>query len=246
MADINKDPTIAQMVQGMFASLAHRSNAALLLAHHMSKFRDGISNMEQARGGIRGTSSIVDGARGAYVLWDAPGSHARMVCNRMGVVPKRGKVVFGGLAKNNFGGDGELKTYLRQDNGLLVCVQDKLDAMVRQSEPYQLQDMVEAIREWAARAQPFAATGADGVFERRADLPPSLRDQSRSRLQDMVKQLEMEGRIVKCIPLGGKTKSRLDVPNGPIARGELKIKAGSGKDTRDFCGREGTEGEGDE
>lgn len=107
--------------------------------------------------------------------------------------------------------------------------EDQLQEDRRKHRPYQLQDMENAVREWAVLAQPFTRTGDNGVFKRRAELPPSLREESRASLERMLTELEEQGRIVLCVPVGGKSKKRYDVPDGPIASGILKVVPGSGK-----------------
>ena len=55
--------------------------------------------------------------------------------------------------------------------------------------------LIEAIAQMAIAGRPFQATGQSGVYERRVDLPPTIRDLGRDKLHKLVRNLLDDGRI---------------------------------------------------
>ena len=105
------------------------------------------------------------------------------------------------------------------------------DAAIKQSKAGSQamleQELVQAIAEAAEALQPFCKSGVNGLHVRRAELPKSLSTLGKHTLESMVDLLLEKESIVLCIPIGGSTKNRLDVPGGPIARAESRIQPGA-------------------
>ena len=197
------------------------------MTHHLAKTKDNISTPEQARVLVRGSTAIVDRTRATYVLWSVSEARSKELCAAINMDWARERVFCGCVAKENSGGDKSIKTYVRNRYGLL----EVQDAAIRQSKAGSQamleQDMVQAVAEAAEALQPFAKTGANGLYARRAELPKSLASCSKHTLESMVDILLDKEMIVLCIPIGGTTKNRLDVPDGPIARAESRIQPGA-------------------
>ncbi|GAB6037147.1 hypothetical protein JCM15519_17060 [Fundidesulfovibrio butyratiphilus] len=228
-ADAN-DPGVGQFVMALLSSMARKTGAAVIVVHHFAKLKDGIKTPEQARGAIRGAAAIVDHARGAYALWSEADDKARQVCKQLGEGFERGKVVCGCLVKHNYRGDDEIHTYVRGENGLLTRRDLTITEKVREHRPNQFAALVDCIRDWAEKGQPFTKSGKpNGLHERREDLPVALRDLGKHTLERMVQTLLDEGRLVSCVAVGGSGKNRLDVPGGPVAQGIIKAMPGSGE-----------------
>ena len=226
LVDLNK-PEVADFSMSLFASLADETGACVLVTHHLAKTRDNISTPEQARALVRGSTAIVDRTRGTYVLWSVSDARGKELCAAINETWEREKVFCGCVAKENNGGDKSIKTYVRGPKGLLETRDADIRASTAGSRAMLEQDMVQAVAEAAEALQPFARTGNNGLFTRRAELPKTLAGLSRQTLEKMVDTLLDKGEIVLCIPIGGSTKNRLDVPGGPIAMATDRIQPGA-------------------
>lgn len=226
LLDLNK-PEVATFAIGMFANLASETGACILVTHHLAKSKDNITTPEQARALVRGSTAIVDRTRGTYVLWGLGEKQAKQVCASLGEKWERDKVIQGCLAKENFGGDKSIKTFVRRKNGLLVVRNADLAAAARENIPAMLESLTEACADAARRGQPFTKTGSNGLFARRQELPASLRDASKHVLDRLAQELLEAKRLVQCISKGSTTKKWLDVPDGDFALGVGEIVRGA-------------------
>ena len=226
LIDLNK-PEVADFTMSLFASLADETGACVLVTHHLAKSRDNIATPEAARALVRGSTAIVDRTRATYVLWGVGESQGKEICEVISEDWSRERVYRGCVAKENSGGDKSIKTFVRGANGLLV-VKDAVLRNEKGGKGLLLEDaLVEAVARAAESLQPFTRTGQNGLVERKAELPTELRDMGRPTLLSMVERLLLSGRIVTCIPIGGTTKNRLDIPGGPIATAQQRIQPGS-------------------
>ena len=226
LVDLNK-PEVADFTMGLFAGLADETGACVLVTHHLAKTKDNISTPEQARVLVRGSTAIVDRTRATYVLWSVSEARSKELCAALNTEWAREKVFCGCVAKENSGGDKSIKTYVRGPGGLLEVRDAAIRASKTGSQAMLEQELVQAVAEAAEALQPFAKTGSNGMYTRRAELPKSLANFGRQSLENMVDALLEKGEIVLCIPIGGSTKNRLDVPDGPIARAEARIQPGA-------------------
>jgi len=218
-ADAN-DPAVGAYSMGLFQGLATKTGAAVVLVHHMSKMREGITSPDAARAAIRGSTALVDHARGAYALWSEKEDRAKKTCESLGEDYQRGKVVKGCLVKHNFPGDGEVRDYIRQGNGLLVSASDRIRYQQSIQWPKILNILESAIAAAAAQGHPFQHTGRFGLYELRERLPEALRTLGEKTLRRAGRELLDTGRIGKYRPAkGGKTEVWLDVPTGDFALG---------------------------
>jgi phage/plasmid primase-like uncharacterized protein len=229
LADINADPACGQFVQGQLAALGEETGATIVTCHHMAKppGREGITSRTNARFSVRGTSAIVDGARGCYVIWDPGDASAREVCKLLNEPFEVNKIMLGSLAKANYPADQSVKTLLRDNRGLLQIVDDRLEHVARTSKPVQLDILEAAIKDAAARNKPFSYSGSGGVGENRHLLPTPLNKLSRDMVWGMAKQLIESKRVVQASAANGpRNRKWLDVPGGPFAEGYGEIIAG--------------------
>lgn len=220
MADVTKDPAAGSFTTGLLATLASETGAAVLIAHHMNKSsgEKAISTPEQARERIRGTSAIVDGVRSAYALWPSDHEQAKKICRRLAVEYARNKVFHGSIVKSNGPADRTVKTFVRQESGLLAVVDDTLRRM-KNSPEVLLEILADDIRRAAANGRPFVVSGAAGLFERKEELSAELKEFGRDRLHAMAKELLENGTIGKCVASGSKNPKWLDVPGGQFFNG---------------------------
>ena len=226
LVDLNK-PEVADYTMSLFASLADETGACVLVTHHLAKTKDNISTPEQARVLVRGSTAIVDRTRATYVLWSVSDARSKELCAAINMDWARERVFCGCVAKENSGGDKSIKTYIRNPYGLLEVRDEAIRQSKAGSQALLEQELTRAVAEAAEALQPFSKTGANGLYARRAELPKALAGLGRGTLENMVDVLLDKEAIVLCIPIGGTTKNRLDVPDGPIARAESRIQPGA-------------------
>lgn len=219
--DINSKPEVGQQVQNKLAALASELNCSIIIAHHMNKSM--ITSSEEARNAIRGTSGLVDGARGAYAMWPLLGraeTRAKRICHMLEIEYKPKRVVMGALVKDNFPGDTNEHIYVRNDNGLLVEMSPRIRDLSRDSDEYAMDLLCDDIAAKATAGKPYTVSGKDtGLHERSYELPEDLRHLSRDKLRSLAERLLAEQLIVKCAAKGSKAHKFLDVPNGDFAVG---------------------------
>jgi len=227
MVDINKDPGAGSFVNGLLSSLASETGAAVIVAHHLNKLGGdkAIHTPEQAREKIKGTTTVVDGVRSVYCLWAMEEGRAKSVCRKLGSEYVRNKVFSGSVVKANGPADMEVKTFVRQPNGLLMVV-DEILRTTKVSNDDLLDALVETVKLAALAGRPFSAHGKSGFFERKDELSPELKDIGRDRLRRMTEELLEAVKIKKCIVQGQKNAQWLDVPDGPFWNGVGKFEPG--------------------
>lgn len=230
MADINEDPACGAYTTGLMSSLGHDLGASVQFSHHMKKAdtSKGITP-EKAREMVRGTAAIVDGVRSVYALWPAEYMYAQRVCRKMNVLYQRNKVFNGAVIKSNGPADREIKTYLRNDSGLLVACDDTIrQVSIDQRELDML--LVDSIAYAAKSGHPFTKTGVNGIIkDQKHRLYQELQSIGEKRIDAMIERLLTSGEIVKASAPKEKTAKWLDVPGGPFAIGMGEFESGKGE-----------------
>ena len=211
MVDINSDPAAGQFVQMLLASLAKRSGACVIVAHHMAKTKIVVNSPEDARALVRGTSAIVDGARGAYVLWPASDEETTRYCQMLDIEYERDRVWKGCLAKANYGADKSIKTFVRNSYGLLEVMDEKLQGLKATHYGAVKESILAEIAKAAKEGCHYSRSGSQSMYERRFELPSELQNVSRNDLYIIVNDYIKEGIVVlKKNSRSGK-RSDLDV-----------------------------------
>ena len=77
-----------------------------------------------------------------------------------------------------------------------------------------------AIARAAVEGRPYTKTGGNGVYERRHELPEAFHTIGKHRLAEWVGALLDREELVMAMAEGSKLVKWLDVPDGPVARGE--------------------------
>lgn len=216
-------PENAQFVCSRLAALAASTGAAVIVSHHFAKRE--ASTPEQAREAIRGTGGLVDGVRAVYALWHPKEEQARPICKSLGETFERGRVVLGGVVKANGRADLHVTTFVRDARGLLV---DRSRDVRRAAQPEieLLPELKAAIARAAAAGQPYTKTGGNGIHERRHELPEAFHAIGKHRLAEWVTTLLDREELVMAMAEGSKLVKWLDVPDGPVARGEAQFVTG--------------------
>ena len=222
LSDVTTDPAAGAFATGLLASIATETGAAVIVAHHMNKSIKEISSPENARAAIRGTTAIVDGVRCAYALWTPDAKAAKAECKRLGVQWARGMVCHGAVVKSNGPADRRKHVWLRNGFGLLEVKNDVL-ARVRLSDD-ELKDLLVAdIAQAGKDGRPFRKTGVNGLYERRDELTPELRDLSKHKIDRLTRELLEKKLIVRA---AFQTSKFLDVPEGQFAQGIGQLEPG--------------------
>lgn len=121
MADVTSDPAAAQFMWSALAEICAETGATIIVTHHMRK--EGMHNITSvagAREAIRGSTALVDGARGAYALWQADKDFARICCQFLGRDFEENAIIQGAIVKTNDDVLQAIHTYARAESGLLV------------------------------------------------------------------------------------------------------------------------------
>ncbi|MCE5335577.1 MAG: AAA family ATPase, partial [Desulfobacteraceae bacterium] len=228
MADTTKDQVAGAFTLGLFASLAKETGAAVLVMHHLSKLpvsEKKTITVDTVRSLIKGVTAIVDGSRLSYALWPLDKDNARGVCKAMSVPWERNKVVGGAVVKTNAPVDMEIKTFIRNENGLLISVNEIL-RNVKTPESELRNQLFEDIKKAAEKGRPFTATSDQSPYNRKEELSIELRHLGRQKLAKLTNDLLDSARIFKTKAPGSSVSKWLDVLNGPFQMGCGKFEAG--------------------
>ena len=204
--------------------------SALILTHHIRKQNDEpIRNGEQMLANIRGSSALPSAFRAVLGIWHCSDYERRL--SSMSMQPRRGVLYKMAVVKAN---NPEMldteKTLLRQEFGLLKDVTES-DAYSTVNIGERHAWLALAIQEAARLGHPYSIEGKNaksGLYKRRSELPPVLRQVGPSEFSHMVDDLLMRKAIRACAAKGGKDKKWLDIPNGPIATDEAGAELASG------------------
>jgi len=119
-ADVNADPKAAQVWWTAMATICARTDAAVIVSHHMRK--DGLNSItkaEDAREAIRGSTALVDGARLVYAMWGISGDAEIAPCKALNLPLNKQSIVCGCVVKANDVADRDVRYYGRGKTGLL-------------------------------------------------------------------------------------------------------------------------------
>ena len=121
-ADITSKPEAAQFMWSAFAKIASQTGCTFMATHHMRK--DGTSEIRtaaDAREGIRGVTTLVDGARLAYVLWQVVPEIGRAIASKIGKDYEPHRFIQGAVVKANDEHSSEIMTFYREESGILTA-----------------------------------------------------------------------------------------------------------------------------
>lgn len=216
-SDINTNHAVISFVMAKLSELASKTQASFLVVHHLRKSSNEIKTVFEARDSIRGTSALVDGVRGAYVMWPVP-SHEQHVIFKLLNKPFTSNSLYrGAIVKANFPADRTLHTYLRDEvSGLLVNITDQIKPDSKSSDS--LETLKNIIAAAARDGEPFTHTGVAGVFRNRHRLPEPINLIGRDRLEGYVQELLNSGKIIKGCALNSQEKKWLDIPDGMFGK----------------------------
>ncbi|WPZ36735.1 AAA family ATPase [Thalassobaculum sp. OXR-137] len=221
-ATLHGEDTSGSVVTEYMAELSRLCGAlgaAVVITHHIRKGNDQtpIKNLEDMKAAVRGSTAIIGSTRVALGFWHA--SDFRRKMEAMGHAPSRGKVYYAGVLKANnpemFDG---VKTLMRQLSGLLVDVTDRVPAADK-IRTERLAWLVVAVQRAAFDHYPLTKTNANGLFQRRSQLPPALQQLPRAEYERLVDMALEAGLIVRgALANKPANTGHLDVPGGPIDR----------------------------
>ena len=216
-------PENAQFVCSNLSSLAAKTGASVIISHHFAKRE--AANPEQAREAIRGSGGLVDGVRAVYALWHPKEENSRAICKSLQIPFERARVIMGGIVKANGKANLQITTYIRDITGLLV---DRTGDIIelKGSDRSLMQKLKKAIGDAAFEGRPYTKTGDSGVHTRRHEFPKELQNIGKHKFLSWVEQLLADGEIVAAMARGSRVVKWLDIPTGPIARGESNFKPG--------------------
>ncbi|WP_353271410.1 AAA family ATPase [Wolbachia endosymbiont (group A) of Rhorus exstirpatorius] len=228
-ADLNTDPAVGDYLMSLLSDLAGSTGASIITAHHMRKPKSEkpISNVEQARDAIRGTSALVNGVRCSYAFWSVEDTAKPTIFKSIGESVRQNALFYGAIVKANGLADRTLRTYLRnEETGLLEDITERL-RIKNMNEKDSKQHLITAITRAAISGHPFTHTGSTGVYKQRHRLPEEFHSIGRDRMERIVQELLQTRKLVKGMATGSKEDKWLDIPSGPFARGVGKFSCGA-------------------
>ena len=169
--------------------IARSYNCTILLLGHTAKGLDPNSPT------MRGSIAWIANSRFAYAL--APPSPVKPRNGRMSD-PQPG-VVVGTLVKANHRGApiGRQRPFRMDASGRLVAAPDSPFPVAGEGAGNHLDALVSAIAEAHDAGRTLTRTGANGVFERRAEFPAGIAELSRRRLWGLADEAVRDGWIVR-------------------------------------------------
>lgn len=217
--DGDVDSQAVTQVMGAFGALAIDKGAAVIVTHHVSKAgRQEADSLQAAAGAVKGSAAWVNAARIVFSLYVPPEDKARAICETLGIQYAHGVVVRGGLSKTNLRLSKGERTFLRNPaTGLLEDRTDRL-ASAQRGGADDAAWLIAGIKDAVAQGHPYAATGNDGLFAHKTDLPHQLHDRSKHDLETLVRRLVEAKLVRKCVAKGSTSAKWLDVPDGPLSQ----------------------------
>lgn len=193
------------------APICGELNAALVITHHVrKKDKEPITTLEDMREAIRGSTALPNAMRLVIGFWPVADYMRRM--KAMGMTPARNMLFRGGVLKANMPeAMQESRLLLKQKNGLLqdVTHRDLAGSSVNYVNEKWL---VWAIKRAADMGAPFAKSGQNSVYSRRASLPASFHNLSRElEIGAMIDRLLSSGEIIqRALNNAGRSHNFLD------------------------------------
>ena len=192
--------------------------AALLMTHHIRKQgEEPIRTAEDMKAAVRGSSALPAAFRSVIGVWHCSDYIRRM--EAMGLVPQRGWLWKMAVIKANNPemNQGEL-TLLRGKEGLLRDVSNS-DSFHAVNSNEREAWLFMAIRLASIAGHPYSVEGKNaksGLYRRRGELPPLLRQTGPGELAIIVDKMLNSGILITASATGTE-KKWLDTPTGPYA-----------------------------
>jgi hypothetical protein len=217
----NSAMVIADFIR-VAGDVINKTGAAMLYTHHIRKQGDEpISNAEEMKVSIRGSTAILGSMRVVLGVWHCSDYVRRL--ELMGKAPDRGILYRIAVVKGN---NPELnrteRTLLRDNVGMLQDATE-LDRYSMAHHDERTAWLFHAIVAAARAGHPYSngeRNARSGLYLRRAELPPMLSRTGPVEFSKMVQTLLEAGRIQACSVTGSREKKWLDISHGPIASGD--------------------------
>lgn len=212
--------------------------AALVLTHHIRKQNNQaggtmrpISSLDDMFNAIRGSSALPAAFRAVLGMWHSHDYAKRMTA--MGMEPKAKSLWrFGVLKANNPEMVEGIRFLLRNADGMLEDVSRRaIDALAGQEQERQAW-LTLAVRLAAEAGAPYVSGGKDsagGIYQRRGELHPCLRDPGfgRTKLLAMVERLVSEGvLVVRNARFTDQRGRKRDLPVVDVKEGPFDVEGG--------------------
>lgn len=164
--------------------LAAKHDVCIVVTHHMKKG----ANQGDLRGGIRGTTAIVDGVRAAYVLHRVEAEDAKEICSNVEI---EGEVIRLSLVKNNLGLRRDPVTFIRLQDGNLMDVSDLIGGRMSHEDA-----LLKVIREAHQSGKPMSKTGKRGLYDNRNNTwPACIAKMSKGKITELADELITSGKL---------------------------------------------------
>lgn len=179
-------PHEVQAAMNFMTHLATKHDVCIIITHHMNK---GASTAD-LRKGIRGSTAIPDGTRGAYVMYKIEADEAQQIREET-CIEHDGDVVRLQIVKNNLGLRRDPVTYVREPDGCLRDVSEMLGARLSPEDA-----LLQVIQEANEAGQKLTRTGTNGLYANRSPTwPGGLGNLAKGRLEALANGLVAKGRV---------------------------------------------------
>lgn len=184
--DANK-PEEVQAAMNHFTRLASKHDVCVVITHHMKKG----TVTSDLRGGIRGSTAIVDSVRAAYVMNKLESDEALLIKRELGI-DGNGDIVKLTIEKNNLGLWRNPVMFYRHADGTLQDITPQMSQTTLSPEDA----LVAVIKEANAADRKITKTGSNGVFANKcSSWPSSIASLARSKIDTLVNDLIASGRL---------------------------------------------------
>lgn len=207
--------------------------AALVVTHHIRKTdpNNPIHSVDEMAAAVRGSSALPAAFRAVLGVWHCHDFAKRM--KALGLEPKAKQLWRMGVLKaNNPEMVDGVRFLLRQETGMLEDATAAVKVAQTSTGAQHKAWLVLAVRLAAEAGYPYSIGGkndASGLFKRRHELPPMLRELGWRALDGVREDVIAAGDVVVGSGKGSRARTLMDVPDGPFstnARGE-EVKAGA-------------------
>lgn len=208
--------------------------AALVITHHIRKTdpNNPIHSPDEMAAAVRGSSALPAAFRAVLGVWHCHDFAKRM--KAMGLEPKAKQLWRMGVLKaNNPEMIDGVRFLLRAESGLLEDATERAMAAQKDTGVIHRSWMELAVRLAAEAGYPYSIgskNDANGLFRRRSELPPCLRELGWRAMDGVRDDAVAEGRLVMTNAKGSKARTLLDVPEGAFAgnrRGGEEVRSGA-------------------
>ena len=216
--------TVVSEYARMLQPVCGEIGAALVVTHHIRKqdTRMPIITPEDMAAAVRGSSALPAAFRAVLGVWHCHDFAKRLAAMDLEPKPKQ-LWRMGVLKANNPEMIEGVRFLLRAPTGLLEDATARAVSAATSERAQQMAWLTLAIRLAAEEGCPYtngSKNDAGGLYKRRHELPPMLRELGWKAMDGLRVDTARQGEIVVAAAKGQTTRNLLDIEDGPFAKSE--------------------------